>query len=190
MNKEAKEANNWLYSIDELVRKHNRPFYPKVKNVVRQSQRKPSPFKHETEFFWDRKILFNMENQVILIGGMMESLAEELNAVNMEVETSKKLISEAYNDIRSVLTALEPEVFRLVKEVRSMRMTVLMELQTSLAMLKDVRKFFLESDYVEEIKRLKEFIGTITELKRLKDEGTLDVIADTILILSEGGKKK
>jgi hypothetical protein len=52
-----------------------------------------------------------------------------------------------------------------------------------LTALKDVRTFFLEGDYEKQIDRLREFIDLCERLKALKDSGTLDAIADTILKL-------
>ena len=63
-------------------------------------------------------------------------------------------------------------------------MTAVQEIQATLAMMKDIRKFFLDSDHSEEINRLRDFVGLCNELKALKENGTIDAISDTILKLS------
>jgi hypothetical protein len=187
---DSSEFGRWLYSIDELSRKHQRPFYRRTKVAVRQAQATALETGNRAEILISTKRFLTWDNKIIFIGGIMENLAEQLKAINMEVESAKNIIGETYNDVRSIQNAIEPEIYKIIKDIRQMRMTVVTELQTSLAMLKDIRKFFLESDYVEEIKRLNQFVGTISELKKLKDDGTLDAIADTILTLSEGREKK
>jgi hypothetical protein len=50
--------------------------------------------------------------------------------------------------------------------------------------LKDVRQFFLGPDYEREQKRLVEFVDLCERLKRLKDSGFLDTVADTMIRLA------
>jgi hypothetical protein len=68
-------------------------------------------------------------------------------------------------------------------EVREHRIALGSETRLLLTALKDVRTFFLEGDYEKQIDRLREFIDLCERLKALKDSGTLDAIADTILKL-------
>jgi hypothetical protein len=51
--------------------------------------------------------------------------------------------------------------------------------------LRDVRAFFLDKDYDLEVSRLKDFVETCERLKKLKDSGFLDTVADTMLRLAE-----
>jgi hypothetical protein len=68
-------------------------------------------------------------------------------------------------------------------EVREQRIALGSETRLLLAALRDIRTFFLEKDYDTEINRLREFIDVCERLRALKDAGTLDAIADTILKL-------
>lgn len=131
-----------------------------------------------------RDKLFTTEGYEIFIGGIMEGTAEGIKFINEEVLSSKKALGEVYNDIRSLYEQVEPEITKQVQTLRSSRMTMVTEIQSMLVMLRDIRKFFLESDYDKEKKRLEEFIGLCRELEEMKKSGTLDLISDVILKLA------
>jgi hypothetical protein len=48
----------------------------------------------------------------------------------------------------------------------------------------DIRQFFLDEKHLEQVRRLKEFVELCERLKALKQDGTLDAIADTMLKLA------
>ncbi len=124
------------------------------------------------------------EAQVILIGGFMELTNEELKMVNGQVTESKKILQSLYNEVRTVHDQIQPELTKQIMEIRNARMAIVSEIQAMLTMLKDIRKFFLESDYEKEVGRLKEFIRVCEELEGLKKRGVLDAIGDTVIKLS------
>jgi hypothetical protein len=55
--------------------------------------------------------------------------------------------------------------------------------------LKEVRQFFIGSDYKAEMERLSEFVALCERMQKLKDTGFLDRVADTMLNLAEGGAR-
>jgi len=50
--------------------------------------------------------------------------------------------------------------------------------------LRDIRKFFLESDYKTEVERLERFVSLCREIKALKESGLFDAVCDTAIRMS------
>ena len=125
-----------------------------------------------------------MDANAIWIGGIMEQIVEEMRLVNEEARESKQILQTIFNEISALRGLVKPLIKEGVTEIRTARMNVVTETQSMLAELKDIRKFFLESDYKEEMGRLREFVSLCREIKKLKEDGTLDAIGDTILNLA------
>ena len=76
---------------------------------------------------------------------------------------------------------------RVKKELeatRQIRFALENETRLMMAQFKEVRKFFLDEDYEEQVKRLSEFVSLCERLKALKEDGFLDTVADTMLRLA------
>ncbi len=121
---------------------------------------------------------------------MTLKLGEEMEiATNMLVDAKSVLNAtiadtrEQYSQLIDAANGVNDSLVAHIQALRSSRMACTSEVQQSLTALKDVRKFFLESDYELEMNRLERFVTVCKELKALKDDGTLDVIADTSLRL-------
>jgi negative regulator of replication initiation len=85
---------------------------------------------------------------------------------------------------------VNPELMKMIKDIRSSRMTATTEIKQSLVELRDIRKFFLETDYEEEMKRLERFVNLCKEIRQLKADGTFDSICESALKLSMKGEQK
>ena len=72
----------------------------------------------------------------------------------------------------------------VLKSIRQTRIAIGIESRQLLAECGDVRKFFLSEQHEQEIAKLRDFIELAERLRALKDEGTLDRLADTILKLA------
>ena len=70
-----------------------------------------------------------------------------------------------------------------IETIRATRYTVLNEVNQMLTGLKDVRQFFMGSDYKEQTDRLRGFVELCERLQKLKETGFLDAVADTIIEL-------
>lgn len=119
-------------------------------------------------------------------GAMMERDSMVLDKMNDEVERSREILQKTFDEARKTNDLLEPQLVAMVKRLRDTRMTVTTELQKSLNMMKDVRRFFFDKDHHEEIRRLKEFITLAEQLRMLIQDGTMDAITDAILKLQIG----
>jgi hypothetical protein len=70
-----------------------------------------------------------------------------------------------------------------LKTVREQKMALQSETRGLMSALREVREFFLEDKHEEEVRRLTEFVELCERLKRLKDSGFLDTVAETMLRL-------
>ena len=114
----------------------------------------------------------------------MESTVEHLNLLKEEMVESRKSLEATFNEIQALNSKLLPMIKDEILALRNARMAIVQETQASLVALRDVRKFFLESDYDKEVKRLTEFTALCNELRKIKDNGTLDALCDSMLKLT------
>jgi hypothetical protein len=70
-----------------------------------------------------------------------------------------------------------------LKTIREQKMALQTETRGLMSALREVREFFLEDKHEEEVRRLTEFVELCERLKRLKDSGFLDTVAETMLRL-------
>lgn len=76
------------------------------------------------------------------------------------------------------------ESSKVLESIRQTRVAIGFESKQLLSECGDVRKFFLSDDHTKEISKLREFIELAERLRALKQDGTLDRLADTILKLA------
>jgi hypothetical protein len=175
-------------SIDERLKKKKRIFFLVVLVSAKQAEvDKQRPGEDRQSFGSRVRVDITKLDFGVLAGGHMEKTAEQLQMVNEEVMESKKILQDIYNDLIAVTGQLNPLFKEQISGIRTARMSTVTEVQSALASLREIRKFFLEDDYEKEMKRLKEFIGLCNELKRLKEDGTIDAICDTTIKLAVGG---
>ena len=113
---------------------------------------------------------FGVGLNIVMEGAMLEAVAESMSLVNEELKNSRNVLED-------VSRALGDSAERLVplfeKQVRAAN-----DVHATLSAMKDIRKFFLESDYEKEVKRLAEFVTLCERLQKLKEAGTLDALCD------------
>lgn len=104
-------------------------------------------------------------------------------AVDTAADAKAKLL-ELRDEATRVADELIPGMLKLVRELRDARMAAVSEIAQSLAALRDIRKFFLEDAYAEEVDRMERFVVLCREVQRLKQDGIFDAMADTAIRLS------
>jgi|GEM_PF-4183625 len=114
----------------------------------------------------------------------MEIAAKELKAISDEVKECTETLKTSYNDVRTAFGMLEPNLLDTIQKIRAFRQNITIEFNKSLKEMQDVRKFFLEKDYKEEVERLERFATIAERIKVLMDDGTLEAISDVMLKLS------
>jgi hypothetical protein len=104
---------------------------------------------------------------------LLEKAREVTAALDYLVTESRGPWTEHMEFIKSAIATTREQRIALGSETRLL-----------MSSLKEVRQFFLEKDYQEQINRLHDFIDLCERLKALKEDGFLDSIADTILKLT------
>ena len=183
-------TKEFSFLVDERLRKRKAPFFEAVRVNLREAQVSPQlPGEGRNEFNNRCRYRPSKIDLVLMSGGHMEKIAEELKMVNEEVAEAKSVLQSLFNELSAVSAQTTPLIQDQVAKIRSVRMSTVTEVQASLVALRDVRKFFLESDYEKEIKRLGDFVALCKELKTLKEDGTLDALCDTALRLALPGER-
>jgi hypothetical protein len=117
-------------------------------------------------------------------GSFMEETVELLNAVNAEVAESKARLEALANEVRALSDVVNPALAEQANALRTARMSVISEVNQSLTAMRDVRKFFFESSYEEEIARLERFVRVCREIQELKKAGIFDAVCDAAIRLA------
>jgi len=120
-----------------------------------------------------------------IIKYVQEEYRDSLGGLAMSVTEARGLIDEAVAGVGGQVKKYDDAMKDAKSKIRSSRMTVIAETHQVAKALKDVREFFLGSDYAEETKRLGEFVELCERLKALKECGFLDTVADTMINLAE-----
>jgi hypothetical protein len=114
-------------------------------------------------------------------------MSDEVNRMIQEttasLEDSKKVLQQLSNEIAALVEIVQPALEKQIGAIRSARMTTVTEIRETLTSLREIRKFFLESDYESEMQRLQRFVDLCKQIQHLKNEGVLDVMADTAIRL-------
>jgi hypothetical protein len=125
---------------------------------------------------------------VINAGGRMEDTAEMMRLVSEDLKKARSEMDRTCKEVSTLTDVVLPLLHTNLQNIRSTRMSVENECRQCLTALRDVRKFFLESDYKTEIDRLNEFLELFARIKQLQKDGTLDLIADVMLKLATEGE--
>jgi hypothetical protein len=150
--------------------------------------RSERPFNREVTQLLDRNLPIPApEMHTMTIGVTMEDTLDLMKAMNVEVEKAKEELQDVYDKVNHLREITHPAITQYVQELQALRMTLCRETKDCLTAMRDVRQFFIEHNYEVEMKRMHEFITMMHDLKRLKADGTLDAISDTVLKLSYGG---
>jgi hypothetical protein len=98
---------------------------------------------------------------------------------------ARELLDWSVNNIETSWLDWMDSANAALKDVTMLRMAIERETKFALTAAKDVREFFSGAAHEQQISRLKEFVETLERLKRLRDDGFLDAVADTILRMEE-----
>jgi uncharacterized damage-inducible protein DinB len=131
-----------------------------------------------------RDILDRMTSGGFMGGLAMEDTAQMLEATNNQLAVAKATMETLVNELKAASDVIGPSLMKHVHEIRSARMTVITEVRDSLTAMRDLRRFFLESDYETEMIRLERFVRLCREIQALKADGVFDAVCDSALKLA------
>lgn len=171
----------------DWIKKRNRSFLVKqVKVYIEAARIYPDHHKGNPE-----NVLYRGNTTTLaympIAGVIMEHIKAAMDEVGEEVKKTTELIQGHYNDLLKTHDLLTPNIAKLIKNLREKRSVMAVEVNKSIATMKDVRKFFLDKEHKVEMARLKEFVELCERMHQLIENGTLDAVSDIILKL-EGVK--
>jgi hypothetical protein len=117
-----------------------------------------------------------------------EKYPPKVTELARSIADARAVIDENFKCVGENMQQFERVIKDATQSVRASRMTIVSECSSVVNALKDVRQFFLGPDYEREQKRLVEFVDLCERLKRLKDSGFLDTVADTMIRLASSEK--
>jgi hypothetical protein len=130
---------------------------------------------------------FSIEERLKLdllsVGRLMTIEKDLVTAAERELAEALVISEEFRDKVKAVMDETLPLLDEQTKRIRATRMAVVSELHQALGAMKDVRKFFMERDYEEEMKRMERFVSLCEHLQKLKREGVLDAVCETSLRL-------
>ncbi len=124
------------------------------------------------------------EIQAIKGGYHMEESVTAIQQLTQQFAQAKQELRDMVHEIAKLNQIIAPALELQIKNIREHRFAATSETKQILGELRDIRKFFLESDYQKEMERLRLFVDLCRELKALKADGTLDAICDSALHLA------
>ena len=148
-------------------------------NSFRQEREKiPTHMGHD-------KVPMTDELLMLAIGVKMEQTKAMLTSINAEVVESKNTLQSLANEVSALADVIAPSLIKQIDEIRKSRMAMASEIRELISPMRDLRKFFLESDYEIEMQRMERFVKLCRDVQELKSSGVFDAVADTALRLSE-----
>jgi hypothetical protein len=130
--------------------------------------------------------MFNAEDVRNMVVRTIHEFPRQTSPQVRAAEDAKKIVAELVHGLGGEMEKFEAQAKIHCDQIRGKRMTMVTEAAQMTSALKEIRQFFLGSDYKEEIARLAEFVDLCERLQRLKESGFMDSIADTMLTLSVG----
>ncbi len=144
-------------------------------------QYKPTP----VAFNSNGEPLFDHDDLRQMIISTIDEMPKETRPSVHAAQDARKVIDELLDGISNDMDKFRANTKTYLEDIRQTRFAVVTETAQMTRELKDVRQFFLGSDYAEQIKRLREFVDLCERLSELKKSGFLDSVADTMLRLSD-----
>ena len=130
--------------------------------------------------------MFNAEDVQNMVVRTIHEFPRQTSPQVRAAEDARKIVAELVHGLGGEMEKFEAQAKIHCDQIRGKRMTIVTEAAQMTTALKEIRQFFLGSDYKEEIARLAEFVDLCERLQRLKESGFMDSIADTMLTLSVG----
>lgn len=130
------------------------------------------------------ELMYSVDDMAKALIAHAKTIDPELERVSMSAADCRKAINESITNVGQSIEEFDRVTKDATNRVRMQRMAIVNECACMVNALRDVRQFFLGPDYEREQKRLTEFVDLCERLKRLKDSGFLDTVADTMIRLA------
>jgi hypothetical protein len=127
---------------------------------------------------------FNLNELVVRIIDEINRSPQKLTALARSAIDARSVLDENIKMLGGGMEQLQGQVKVALEDIRQSRFAFVSEVHQMLTPLRELRAFLLDHQYETEIKRLREFCELCERLQKLKADGTLDAIADTIIRLA------
>lgn len=130
------------------------------------------------------ELLFRVEDVEKILMAMAQDLPKESDPILARAKDTRAAVNELLDGLGHDMTSFKDGCKAFLEDIRQTRFAVVAETSQMSKPLREIRQFFLGSDYKEEICRLKEFVELCERIQKLKQDGTLDAVADTMIRLA------
>lgn len=113
-----------------------------------------------------------------------DRLLDNTIALAVRAKEAREFLDWHANHVKATWLDWTEQSKKVLEDIRLTRVAIEFESKQLLSACADVRKFFLADDHEKEITKLREFVELAERLRALKNDGTLDRLADTILKLA------
>ena len=168
---------------------HQKPTKPKKANLKMKTEQMPQPLIGNNKTDMIQVIngveYFNFNLVALKIIEEINRQPQELTALARAAIDARAVLHENIEKLGGVMEDFNARTKVAVESLRQSRYSYVTETSQMLAPLKDIRQFFLGSDYEKQTGRLKDFVELCERLQKLKESGFLDSVADTMLRLAD-----
>lgn len=116
-----------------------------------------------------------------------KAIEQELDLTEAVLE-AKQALGLSVDYFRKDAVAFLDESTQFLKDVRTTRMSLDLEIKTITRTLKDICDFLGDKTLPEKMAHLKELVDTCERLKKLQDSGFMDKVLDTLIKADEVAK--
>lgn len=128
--------------------------------------------------------LFNLDDMNAVILDQIGKLPKETRPNVLAAQDARKIVAELTDGLGGDMERFKASTKLYLEDIRQTRFAMVSETAQMTGPLREVRQFFIGSDYKEQIERLREFVELCERLQKLKESGFLDSVADTMLRLA------
>lgn len=151
-----------------------------VTEVIQENRRNPEALRVHRVNGQDMMELEQLQHCIMQ---EIQKLPKEATGIVKQAKESREIIDQLLHGIGGEMERFKAEAGEHIQNIRSTRYTIVSETNTMMNALKDVRQFFMGTDYKEQIDRLRGFVELCERLQKLKESGFLDAVADTMIKL-------
>lgn len=119
-----------------------------------------------------------------MLASQISKLPAETRPNVLAAQDARKIISELLDGIGGEMEKFKANTKLHLEEIRQTRFAVVSETAAITNALKEIRQFFHGSEHKEQIARLAEFVDLCERLQKLKANGFIDAVADTMVRLA------
>lgn len=117
-----------------------------------------------------------VNGEVVFAGVVMEKTERLLTDIDAEANETKGVLQKLIKQTQGIAHIVNDLLLSETSRLRGHCETIATGVQQQFNSLREVRQFFLDTDYSAEMKDIETFIEFCGELLRLKTDGTLDAI--------------